>query len=45
MAVDWLVQRKREGKPLSKEEEEALARREAARQRVQQRTMATFGLQ
>ena len=31
-------------KPVSKEEEEALARREAARARVQQRTMAAFGL-
>ena len=30
--------------PLSKEEAEALARREAARQRVAQRTAATFGL-
>ena len=30
---------------MSKEEQEALARREAARQRVQQRTMAAFGLQ
>jgi WW domain-binding protein 4 len=42
-------QRKREegagGKVASKEEAEALARREAARQRVQQRTMAAFGLQ
>lgn len=32
-------------KPVSKEEAEALARREAARQRVQARTMASFGLQ
>ena len=31
-------------KPLSKEEVEFAARREAARQRVQQRSMATFGL-
>ncbi|GAB4816832.1 hypothetical protein N2152v2_003878 [Parachlorella kessleri] len=43
------TKRKREagagGKPVSKEEAEALARREAAKQRVQQRTMAAFGLQ
>ena len=32
------------GKALSKEEHEALARREAARARVQQRTMQAFGL-
>lgn len=32
------------GGELSKEEREFLARREAARQRVQQRTAATFGL-
>jgi hypothetical protein len=30
---------------VSKEEEEARARREAARLRVEQRTMASFGLQ
>lgn len=32
------------GAGLSKEEQEFMARREAARQRVQQRTAATFGL-
>lgn len=32
------------GKELSKEDREFLARREAARQRVQQRTAASFGL-
>ena len=32
-------------KAISKEEEEALKRREAARARVQQRTMNAFGLQ
>ena len=32
------------GKAVSKEEQEALARREAARARVQQRTMQAFGL-
>lgn len=32
------------GKELTKEEQEFLARREAARQRVQQRTAASFGL-
>lgn len=41
------AKRKRDagGKPVSKEEEEARARREAARLRVEQRTMASFGLQ
>ena len=43
------VKRKRDGdaapaKPVSKEEAEFIARREAARQRVQARTMSTFGL-
>ena len=44
------LQRKRDGgkvapvAALPKEEQEALARREAARQRVQQRTKAGFGL-
>lgn len=47
------AKRKREGeggagkgkeKELSKEDKEFLARREAARQRVQHRTAATFGL-
>jgi WW domain-binding protein 4 len=37
-------QGKKMEKPVSKEEAEFLARREAARQRVQARTMATFGL-
>ncbi len=32
------------GKPLSKEEADALARREAARARVEQRTLKNFGL-
>lgn len=48
-AADADGKRKRDGavgggKELSKEEQEFLARREAARQRVQQRTSATFGL-
>jgi len=33
------------GKPVSREEAEAWARREAARKRVEARTMAAFGLQ
>ena len=32
------------GRPLSQEEKEAVARREAARARVENRTMKTFGL-
>ncbi len=36
--------RRRPAQALTKEEAEFLARREAARQRVQQRTMSTFGL-
>jgi hypothetical protein len=48
----WLAQRKREEevskakskKPLTKEEAEAIAKRDAARARVQQRTMQGFGL-
>jgi len=35
---------KGKGKELSKEDQEFLARREAARQRVQQRSAASFGL-
>jgi hypothetical protein len=35
---------KAKGKAVTKEEAEFIARREAARQRVQQRTMTTFGL-
>ncbi|KAL6769253.1 hypothetical protein ACKKBG_A18085 [Auxenochlorella protothecoides x Auxenochlorella symbiontica] len=43
--ADKLKAKKAIGKDLPKQEQEALARREAARARVQQRTMSAFGLQ